>query len=337
MYSIRRSLFAIVAVVGTLSILAVGQTISFFPEGFEIPPDVVYIPAGSFQMGDALNEGCSDEWPVHTVALSAYYIGCNEVTNDEMIEVLEWALDNERITASESRVENATGDPKKLMFIDEPQCRIVWNGTSFSLKDEKASGYPCVEITWYGAVAYCNYRSEMEGLTPCYDLSDWSCDWSANGYRLPTDAEWEKAARGGAEGRRFPWSDTDTIDHTRANYESSGTYDYDVSETLGNHPDYAEGDAPYTSPVGSFAPNDYGLYDTAGNVWEWCWDYWDPTYYSYSPAVDPRGPTTAATYRVVRSGRWGYDAVMSRVSVRHHGYPGGRKHMGFRIALSAGE
>ena len=337
MRSTLTGIFAVVLIVILSSVASVGQDSSFFPDGFVIPPEMVYIPAGPFQMGDALNEGCSDEFPVHTVTLSAYYISCYEVTNDEMLEVLTWARANGRIAVSQSEVKNATGDSRDLLLLDEAQCRIVWNGTSFELKAEKASGYPCVEVTWYGAIAYCNYRSEMEGLTPCYNLSDWSCNWNANGYRLLTDAEWEKAARGGAEGCRFPWSDVDTIDHTRANYFATDDYVYDVSVTLGLHPQYGydTGDTPYTSPVGSFPPNDYGIYDTAGNVWEWCWDYWDTNYYSYSPSVDPHGPSTG-TYRVVRSGRWGYHAAMSRVSVRHHGYPGGRKRMGFRIGLSAG-
>jgi sulfatase modifying factor 1 len=297
---------------------------------------MVPIPAGSFEMGDSFHEGHPDEWPVHTVTVSAFYIGRCEVTNDEMAEVLQWAFDNNMIDVSTSTVRNAMGDPQKLLHLDDPECRITWNGRAFGLKPAKGSGYPCVEVTWYGAVAFCNYRSEKEGLTPCYDLSDWSCDWSANGYRLPTEAEWEKAARGGAAGHRFPWSDTDTIQHARANYESKSNYSYDTSPTQGHHPDYDDGDYPYTSPVGSFAPNGYGVYDMAGNVWEWVWDYWDAHYYSVSPETDPRGPSSGS-YRVVRSGRWGYDACYCRVAGRRHGWPGGRRRMGFRVVLPAGQ
>jgi formylglycine-generating enzyme required for sulfatase activity len=172
----------------------------------------------------------------------------------------------------------------------------------------------------------------MEGLTPCYDLSDWSCDWSADGYRLPTEAEWEKAARGGAAGHRFPWDDVDTIDHTRANYESRWSFEYDASTTRGHHPVYGVGEYPYTCPVGSFEPNGYGLYNVAGNVWEWVWDRYDGHYYMVSPSVDPRGPE-AGDYRVLRSGRWGYDADNARVSGRRHGWPAGRRRMGFRVVL----
>ncbi len=298
--------------------------------------EMVLIPAGRFEMGDGFNEGCPDERPVHTVMVSDFYIGRYEVSNDQMVEVLQWAADNGRVEVTTSAVYNADGDAQKLLHLDEEQCRITWDGKRFDLKATKSSGYPCVEVSWYGAVAYCNYRSEKEGLTPCYDLSDWSCDWSADGYRLPTEAEWEKAARGGAAGHRFPWSDTDTIQHTRTNYDSTGEQPYDTSQTRGDHPDYSDGGFPYTSPVGSFAPNGYGLYDMAGNVWEWAWDFWDPHYYQESPEVDPHGPSSG-TYHVVRSGRWGYDAPTSRVAARRHGWPGGRRRMGFRIALAADE
>ena len=130
-------------------------------------------------------------------------------------------------------------------------------------------------------VKWCNARSEKEGLAPCYhtdvartavyrtgrvDVTNDMVNWSANGYRLPTEAEWEKAARGGLVGRRFPWGDQ--ITHSLANYSSDSIYPYDTSPTRGYHPDYQAGGAPYTSPVGNFAANGYGLYDMAGNVYE---------------------------------------------------------------------
>ena len=121
----------------------------------------------------------------------------------------------------------------------------------------------------------------------------------SQGYRLPTEAEWEKAARGGASGHRFPWSDADTITHSRANYyvrTQNGTnyYAYDISPTPGDHPIFNDGTLPYTSPVGSFAANGYGLYDMAGNVWEWCWDWYG--LYSSGSQTDSHGPASG-TYR----------------------------------------
>jgi len=304
-------------------------------EEFEPPAGMVLIPAGSFEMGDSFGEGVPDERPVHTVEVSAFYMSCYEVTNDEMAEVLQWAYEHSKLAVSSSSVRNAAGDARDLLHLTDPQCRITWSGKAFGMKAEKGSGYPCVEVTWYGAAAFCNFRSEMEGLTPCYDFGDWSCDWSANGYRLPTEAEWEKAARGGAAGRRFPWSDSDTIQHERTNYSSDPSFGYDTSPTRGDHPDYGGGEKPFTSPVGSFAPNEYGLHDMAGNVWEWVWDWYGGGFYSESPVHDPRGPISGS-YRVVRSGRWGYDGSSCRVSGRRHGWPGGRKRMGFRIARGVG-
>jgi formylglycine-generating enzyme required for sulfatase activity len=145
----------------------------------------------------------------------------------------------------------------------------------------------------------------MEGRTPCYNLSDWSCNFSANGYRLPTVYERKYAARGGFSGSRFPWGNT--ITHSQANYcsvWSNGVprYSYDVNPTIGYHPLYATGSKPYTSPVGSFAPNGYGLYDMAGNLSEWCWD-------------------SSGSFRSVWGGNWDDDARYPRIGGARWGDP----------------
>jgi sulfatase modifying factor 1 len=169
--------------------------------------------------------------------------------------------------------------------------------------------------------------------------NDW-VKWNS-GYRLPTEAEWEKAARGGASGHRFPWSDVDTITHSQANYNSywhdgQPYYAYDVNPTEGYHPSY-DNHWPYTSPVGSFAANGYGLYDMAGNVWEWCWDWYGGFYYSSSPGSDPRGPASGSR-RVYRGGGWYYDAFLCRVAGRYDYIPDLEyDSIGFRSVLPSGQ
>ncbi len=272
-----------------------------------IPAGMALIPAGNFQMGNALSatgDGNADELPLHTVYVSAFYMDRYEVTNQLWDDVRAWGLTHG--------------------YTDIP----VGSG--------KAATHPVQSITWYSMVKWCNARSEKEGLLAMYftndaqttiyktgsvNVTNVQVKWSANGYRLPTEAEWEKAARGGTNGHRFPWSNVETITHSQANYQSSTSYSYDVSPTLGYHPTYAVGGTPYTSPVGSFGSNGYGLYDMAGNVWEWCWDWYGSSYYSTSPSTDPQG-SPPGSYRVFRGGRWGSFAFRTSVAHRSSGSPG---------------
>jgi formylglycine-generating enzyme required for sulfatase activity len=278
--------------------------------------DMAFIPAGPFLMGNCMapSEGSSNEQPAHSVYVSAFYIDRYEVTKAKWDEVANWAATNGYdITAA--------------------------GGAG------KASTHPVQSVSWYECVKWCNARSEKEGLPTVYRYwfgmqirtyrtgqQDAFLSPLGTGYRLPTEAEWEKAARGGTAGHRFPWSNSDEIQHARANYFSSASYDYDTSPTRRYHQSYTNAPLPYTSPVRSFAPNGYGLYDMAGNVWEWCWDWYSTSYYSTSPGSDPRGPSSG-TYRVLRGGSWLNHANYARVASRYNGSPGSEDNLiGFRCA-----
>jgi formylglycine-generating enzyme required for sulfatase activity len=179
-------------------------------------------------------------------------------------------------------------------------------------------------------VKWCNARSRKEGLTECYTVggsvyktgqSEPVLNMSANGYRLPTEAEWEKAARGGLSGKRFPWGG-DTISRSQANYYSDGepsASSYDLGPA-GYNPTYMTGGYPYSFPVGSFAANGYGLYDMAGNVWEWCWDWYGYGSYGNGALSDPTGPDSGSV-RVGRGGGWGNAAHNCRCADSDYSNP----------------
>jgi len=260
------------------------------------------VPTSVFTMGNCMGpaEGGSDELPLHNVYVSAFYVDQCEVAKAWWDEVYTWALDH------------------GYQF-DHP---------GFG----KGADHPVQTVNWYDALKWCNARSERVGLPPCYytdaartniyktgalNLSNACVDWLAVGYRLPTEAEWEKAARGGVSGHRFPWSDADTIQHARANYFSSGGYAYDTSPTRDFHPAFMTGDVPFTNPVGYFAPNNYGVYDMAGNVFELCWDAYSATYYQSAENYNPHGPSVSQDrWGVVRGGFWGVYSSYQRCANR---------------------
>lgn len=274
--------------------------------------DLVFIPAGNFLMGDDSSASEPDERPVHEVYISGFYMAKYEVTKALWDEVYIWASEH---------------------------------GYDFDNPGEaKAINHPVVSVMWYDIFKWCNARSEREGLQPCYTIEDSvyrtgqhepACDWSAYGYRLPTEAEWEKACRGGVEGERFPW-EGQSITHANANYCGDDWFTW-YNKSRGYHPVFNDGITPYTNPVDYFEPNEYGLYDMVGNVWDACWDWYDEGYYTNSPSSDPRGPASG-TYRVERGNGWLGWGKNSRCARRAGVTPlGVRDHRGFRVCLRATE
>jgi formylglycine-generating enzyme required for sulfatase activity len=269
---------------------------------FDPPPGMALIPAGTFTIGDTL-DGEKDAISTN-VYVSAFYMDMN------LVSYAQWQSTYSYATNQGYEFDDAGGG--------------------------KDSNHPVYEVSWYDALKWSNARSQQAGLTPVYysdpaltevfsnsDVSPY-VNWAANGYRLPTEAEWEKAARGGLRGYRFPWGDT--ISWQQANYvgdHGGNGFPYDYSATNGYDPTFDTGLSPYTSPVGFFAPNGYGLNDMAGNVFEWCWDWYAaaknyPPGSPYLGGYDPRGPASSPTgTRVVRGGSWFDVAYSARCACRY--------------------
>jgi sulfatase modifying factor 1 len=236
-----------------------------------------------------------DERPVHRVYVSEFFIGRFPVTNDEY-----------------ARFVHATGHPAPLV---RGLPRITHGGREALFRDGAVpyvwdndepppghGGHPVVLVRYDDAVAYCGWLSGM--LT--------------RSVRLPTEAEWEKAARGGTEGLRYPWGND--IDASRGNYLA----------------DPATRPQRGTRPTGTYPPNAYGLCDVCGNVWEWVADWYGADYYGLGDVRDPRGPRTGKV-RVVRGGSWVNDDVkMLRCAYRHRVPPDTYSYsVGFRIVCGA--
>jgi formylglycine-generating enzyme required for sulfatase activity len=175
----------------------------------------------------------------------------------------------------------------------------------------KGDNLPVERVNWYEAVEYCNKLSQKEGLTPAYrgNGNDIVCDFNASGYRLPTEAEWEYAAKGGNK-----------------DYLS---YEYAGGNSIGSVAWYGGNSGSTTHPVGTKQPNSLGLYDMSGNVWEWCWDWYGS--YAGGSQTDPRGASSGA-YRVNRGGSWYDDAALVRSAYRYYITPSDRYNfLGFRL------
>ena len=256
--------------------------------------NMVFVQGGTFQMG-SYNED-SDEKPVHSATVSDLYIGKYQVTQKE------WQA-------------------------------VMGNNPS----DFKGDSNPVETVSWYDAVEFCNKLSEKEGLTKCYtidktskDLNNqneydevkWTvvCDFNANGYRLPTEAEWEFAARGGNTSKGYTYSGSNNIDKV-------AWYDKNSYDKGSSHPDYG------THPVGQKQANELGIYDLTGNVWEWCWDWYGN--YSSGSQTNPKGADNGSD-RVRRGGGWCTGASYCRVALRYGYDPDvSCNTLGFRLSRSS--
>jgi formylglycine-generating enzyme required for sulfatase activity len=332
----------------------------------------VKIPAGQFSMGD--HHGFvdpshpSDELPLHNVSINSFYMATTETTNQQFLDFLNSSISGGTIEVRNNIV-YAKGGSDIYCYTSQfaSYYSIGYNGSSFSISDFRAK-HPVVGVMWSGVAAYCNWASSQKGLQPCYNLTTWACDFTKNGYRLPTEAEWEYAGRGGhtAPYYNYPWGDDQ--DKSKANWPGSGDPYEGTSES----------GYPFTTPVGFYdgtihlksdfnwpgsatsyqtanGANSFGLYDMAGNVWEFVNDWYGSNYYSSSPSDNPRGPDSGfimpdgKPYRGMRGGNWynGYTTTgvndgHSRVSNRNPSYYRGPQdpnhpwyHVGFRVARNS--
>jgi len=246
-----------------------------------VPAGMVLIPAGTFQMGNTGKYSSSwtdDEKPGHTVTISkSFYMSKYEVTQKQYESVMG-------------------ANPSSF------------NGDSL----------PAENVNWYDAVEFCNKLSEKEGLTKCYTINgtNVSCNWEANGYRLPTEAEWEYACKAG----------TTTDTYLGNIFVSLCEFD-SILNSIG----WYCGNSGVTKEVGKKFPNAFGLYDIIGNVTEWCWDWYNNTYYVSSDSIDPKGAEYGSS-RSLRGGSWFNYASYTRSSTRYGHTPETVKNnCGFRI------
>ena len=241
--------------------------------------ELVFIPGGTFIMGDTWDIGDTNQLPTHEVTLQDFSIGIYEVTNKQFAEVFNWALEQEQITVSNFTIYNSDDSINVLYQIDNDNDNSdIGFFEELLTLDSTRNDFPCIGVSWYGAVAYCNYLSEKDGLAPCYSLDDWTLISEINGYRLPTEAEWEYAARGGKKSSDYKFSGSNII-------EDVGWYKFN---SLG-----------MTHKVGGKIANELGLFDMTGNVFEWCWDIYRS--YSSIEQVDTAG-VDYKKFHVIRGG-----------------------------------
>jgi formylglycine-generating enzyme required for sulfatase activity len=285
---------------------------------------MAYVPPGEVEMGDSYATGYLDERPAHRVFVDGFYSAKTEVTQALWDAVFQWALTH------------------GYAFEDFERCQT------------RKPSHPICNLSWYDAVKWANARSEKEGLQPVYftnaartavyrrgqlDLYAEDLDRTANGYRLPTEAEWEKAARGGLERNQYAWPSPGPdfarhLDGGKANFWQSGDPFESESDCATTPVEYFDG---HQRPPGGDMANGYGLYDMTGNVSEWCWDLYHDGWYAQPGSREPntRGPTSGYG-RVLRGGSWISSDKYCRVSARYMSGAGYRCHCyGLRLVIGA--
>jgi len=326
------------------------------------------IPGGEFQMGDHFGfvdpAHPSDETPIHKVRVSSFHCAKTETTNQQFLTFLNaWLLKGLIDVKTNTVYLTGTTDIICYTFQSASYYNISYDGKQFSLADFRGN-HPMVGVMWSGAVAFCNWLSQQNGLEECYDLNTWACDFTKNGYRLPTEAEWEYAGRGGKLSPYLNYPNSNVLDQKAANlpnsgdpYESAGTNGYPLTTPVAFYDGTVHQKSEFNWPgsLTSYQTNDgangYGLYDMQGNVWEFINDWYGQNYYSISPYDNPTGPASGfimpdgKPYRGMRGGNWynglqvgGISDGHSRVSNRNPSYYRGPQdpnhpyyHLGFRV------
>jgi len=325
----------------------------------------VMLPGGEYEMGDHFGfvdpSHPTDELPVHVVSVNSFYIVITETTNSQFLEFLVDEI-NQGLIVVRNNIVYAADGTEPLYYTNKfaSYYSIGYSDGSFSIVDNRAQ-HPVVGVMWTGAIAYCNWLSRIKGLEECYDLATGNCDFSKNGYRLPTEAEWEYAARGGHKDPYYNYPNGNTIDIKSVNLPNSGdpyeSADYPNTTPVAFYDGKLKNKSDFNWP-GSAATyqttdgrNGFGLYDMQGNVWEFVNDWYGQNYYSISPSENPAGPSSGfimpdgKPYRGMRGGNWynglvsnGINDGHSRVSNRNPSYYRGPQdpnhpyyHLGFRI------
>ena len=322
----------------------------------------VRIPGGSFVMGDQFSyvdlKHYTDEIPLHNVTVSPLYVATTLCTMAEYAAFLNAAL-YQGLIEVRSNLVYAVGGTNVVCYLHNASSTSAfqWTNNAFGVLNNHDLR-PATSVRWFGAIAYCNWLSQRGEFKPCYNLTTGDVNFTNNGFRLPTEAEWEYAAHGGLTNPycMFPWGTNNNADGTFANWENSGdpfesTNDYPGTTPVGFYNGALRLKSDYQWPGAALSyqtsdgSNPYGLYDMGGNVWEWCNDWYMNSYYAYCTnyniVTNPPGPSlsqlttndyfpdsvTGQPYRCLRGGTWwngnstnDFDYGHARVSNRDPSY-----------------